>query len=97
MKKSMTKKIAPYFKTFSSAEGAEMDYIIQCHEQSSCQKLSLSLLKNIGTWSHYGKTGFRGWSSLTKNDIVAYICQHADLNQDEFRVFEANASLFMIK
>lgn len=97
MKKSITKKIAPYFKTFSSAADAEMDYIILCHEQSSCQKLSLSLLKNMGAWSRYGKTGFRGWSSLTKDDIVAYICQHTDLNKDEFRVFEANASLFMIK
>lgn len=41
--------------------------------------------------------GFRGWSALKKEEIVAYIHQETDLKEDEFNVFEANHSLFMMK
>lgn len=96
-KKNILKKIAPYFKTFSSSNSSEIDYIIHYEDENSCQKITLSLLQNIGTWGHYGNTGFRGWSALKKEDIVSYICQYTDLKKEEFKVLESHPSLFVIK
>ena len=81
-------KIAPYFKTFSSADSIEIDYFIQCKHEISYQKLTPSLLKNIGTWSRYGNMGFRGWSALKKEEIVAYIHQETDLKEDELMLLK---------
>lgn len=97
MKNSIKKRLAPYFKTFSSADQLKIDYFIQCVNEESCQKLTLSLLKKIGNWNHYGKTCFRGWSASSKEEITDYICKHSDLKKEEFKVLETHQSFFMIK
>ncbi|MBM6930981.1 hypothetical protein H5999_07935 [[Clostridium] spiroforme] len=61
-------------KTFSLADELKTDYFIQCVNEESCPKLTLSLLKKIGNWNHYGKTCFRGWSALSKEETTDYSC-----------------------
>ena len=51
----------------------------------------------MGRWTHYGQKSVRGWASLSKEQIKAFVVEHLNCQDDEFEVFNANNELFRMR
>lgn len=89
-------KLKPFFGTFklNLSDDTEFDYFIRVKDYIQISPKDLS---KIGRWSYYGKHSFRGWSSLSKEDIRSYLVNHFNLKDEEFEVINANNELFRVR
>lgn len=96
MKKTFLSKLKPFLGTFQLHldENTEFDYFIVF---KNADNISLKVFNQMGRWTHYGQKSVRGWSSLSKEQIKAFVVEHLNCKDDEFKVFNAHNELFRMR
>lgn len=82
-----------YFKSFSSADPNEIEYIIVFKNISKPNIKDFPSLLELGRWNYYSDNGFCLFCKVSKDELVNLIKKETGISIDNFLVAQRNQFL----